>query len=689
MNNPSLYRCLLVFFWIFLCQFHFSHSSFCQTIPQNLAPSNSDSFSAEEYLRIVAGAIITKTSDGRAVGFQMPEGRTLNDQAWQYLVQLTDLQDLDLGAMHLSNDQVKKIGGLTELRSLNLFGNPIDSISMTYLTDLQNLETLYLYRTFVDDVGLESIAKLKNLKRLNMLDTFLTDVGLKTIGACKQLTHLSIGNSKAEKFPESFFSPEGLTRLRSELPNTEITFWGSNDDHLDSPKLISQSTPAQPNSRLNRSVTIAALAKAPDLSKREGIDWPCFLGSTGDGKSLETGLSTDWISNPPKLLWHKKAGTGFAAPSVSKGRLMLYQRVRNEDGDQRFCERLTCLHSETGEKLWRVDFPTNYQDLNGYGDGPRSSPVIDGNRVFILSPEGMLRCLQCVDGKLVWEVDLREDFNCDLIIYGVGTTPVVLGNRLLIIVGGKLPQNSEAAVVALDKQTGVFQYSVGKGAASYATPLIRKSQGRSWCFAFIREGLLVFEPETGKIDFEFPWRSNIAGCVNAATPVVENDRVLISEAYGKGSAMLQFFGGGYQPLWQDTRASREKSLQMHWATPIYHEGFLYGCSGRHSAGGVLKCVDWQSGKTLWKQKSRDRTSLTYFDRHFVSLGENGVLTLFKASPNGYQEVGRLDENNTEVMPSYPAWGAPVISRGLLYVRGKHEIICYDISRGSAEVKSDQ
>jgi len=103
-----------------------------------------------------------------------------------------------------------------------------------------------------------------------------------------------------------------------------------------------------------------------------------------------------------------------------------------------------------------------------------------------------------------------------------------------------LSEDKEATVVAIDKETGAFQYGVGNGAASYATPIIRKSQGRLWCFAFTRDGLLAFHPETGKKDFEFPWRSNIAGCVNAATPVVENDRVLISESYSRGSVQLKF-----------------------------------------------------------------------------------------------------------------------------------------------------
>ena len=691
-------RSLALLLLILACLFQMPQESFCQTIGQTIGQTieqrpvavADQKATAEAKLREVS-AVLTKAPDGRVVGFQMAEGLWPGDQAWPYLFKLTDLEDLDLAAMNLSNDHLRDIGKLTELRNLNLLGNAIDSVAMTYLEGLQKLKTLYLYRTFVDDKGLESIAKLKSLKRLNMFDTFLTDEGLKTLGTCKQLTHLSIGNTKAGKFPEAVFTPEGIERLRSELPNTEITFWGSKDDELDLPKVLGDFKRAKLPGESKPLVAHKVVALAPDLSKRKGHDWPRFLGIDGDGKSAETGLNTDWNTSPPPLVWHKKAGTGFAAPSISNGRLMLYQRVRNEEGEEdkgRFSERLSCLHSETGEEIWEVDFPTSFQDLGGYGDGPRSTPVIDGNRVFILSPQGMLRCLQCVDGKQLWEVDLKAEFDCDLINYGVGTTPVLFGNRLLIIAGGKLPEDKEATVVAIDKETGAFEYGVGKGAASYATPIIRKSNGRLWCFAFTRDGLLAFDPETGKKDFEFPWRSNIAGCVNAATPVVENDRVLISESYGRGSAQLQFSDSGMVSAWQDSKKVREKSLLMHWATPIFHEGFVYGCSGRHSANGELKCIDWVSGRTVWKHKIADRTSLTYFDRHFVNLGENGVVTLLKASPHGYQEIGRLHKYNTAVMPSYPAWGAPVIARGMLYIRGKHEIICYDISKAIHDGKDN-
>lgn len=653
--------------------------------------ANDEVDSAGKYFKKL-GASLTEDDNGKIVGFQLPESLALAGQAWLRLEKLKDLQDLDLAAQHLSNDALKSVGKLKHLRTLNLFGNPLDSIALTHITELDKLETLYLYRTFIDDKGIESIAKLKNLKRLNMMDTFLTDKGLDLLGTCKQLRHLTIGNSKARnsqegKFPESFFTPAGVERLRENLPKTNITYWGEKDDRLDLPAVIQKSKNSKIDEPRRASIQSRSPAPAPNLAKRKGLDWPTFLGPSANGKSDEKGLNLNWYDNPPKLVWHRKIGTGYSAPSIANGRLLLYQRVRTTTGNQRFAERLSCLQSETGKTIWKVDFSTDYEDLSGYGDGPRSTPVIDGARVYILSPAGMLRCLQVVDGKLLWSLDLKAEFNCDLISYGVGTTPVVFKNLLLIIAGGQPFKKSDetktdfdAGIVAIDKVTGVFQYGLGKSTASYATPVICSMNNRFWCLAFTRDGLLGFNPDSAKIDFEFPWRSNIAGCVNAATPVTNGNRVFISEAYTTGGVMLQFNEKACSSVWQDDRRRREKSLALHWATPIFHEGKLYGCSGRHSVDGMLKCINWYTGETIWQEKMLDRTSMAFVDGHLLNLGENGLLTAVKATPTGYQTTGRLGEENTTLMPSYPVWVAPVVARGMIYLRGKHEIICYDIAK---------
>lgn len=635
-----------------------------------------------EAVIVQSGGILSHDDQGRVTGLQFPENLTLPDHAWTALERLTNLRELDLSAMLLTNERLQHVGKLRSLRSLNLFGNPLDSVAIEQLVGLQKLETLYLYRTFVDDKAILSLAKLSRLQRLNLFDTFLTDKGLEYLENCKSLQHLSIGNANPGemtngKFPESFFSEAGITRLRQRLPKTEILVW-SKTDSPEVPIEVLNSKETLGADSVTR--TSAVVAKAADLGTRKfGDDWPSFLG-TGDGKSNETGLNMQWGSTAPRLQWHKRVGTGYSAPSIAKGRVLVFHRIDAPNDAGSFVERLSCWHSETGESLWDVDSPTQYEDINGYGNGPRSTPVIDADRVYTASPAGALKCRQLLDGKLLWEVDLQQQFARPPDTYGFGTTPVVFNNQLITIVGGtKFKGKSDpSGVVAFDKTTGEILYRVGTDLASYASPRLAKINQRPWCFAFTRDGLMGFNPESAQLDFQFPWKSRIAGSVNAASPVIVEDQIMISEAYRNGSAVLKIVGNQPQVLWQDSPRQRKKALAMHWATPIYHEGYLYGCSGRHSVDGVLKCVDWKTGQTRWEQKVADRGSLIFVDGHFINLGENGLVTLFKASPDGCLEVGRITGKESGISPSYPAWTAPVVSHGLLYLRGKHEVICYDL-----------
>ena len=643
-----------------------------------------------EAVIVRSGGIVSHDDQGRATGLQFPENLTLPEHAWTALEQLTDLRELDLSAMLVTNERLRHVGKLKSLRSLNLFGNPIDSVAIEQLVGLEKLETLYLYRTFVDNQAILSLAKLSRLKRLNMFDTFLTDKGLEYLEACQSLQYLSIGNSNPGertegRFPESYFSEAGITRLRQGLPKTEILVWSkTNSPEVPTklPNLKEHAATPDGNERVDTADPSSYLvAKATNLGTREfGNDWPAFLGS-GDGKSTETGLNMHWKSTPPRLLWHKRIGTGYSAPSIAKGRVLVFQRIDAPDDPGRFVERLSCWHSETGDSLWDVDSPTQYEDINGYGNGPRSTPVIDEDCVYTVSPAGTLECRQLFDGKLLWKVDLQQQFARPPDTYGLGTTPVIFNNQLIMIVGGTQLKGKPdpSGVVAFDKKTGAILYRVGTDFASYASPRLAKIDQRWWCFAFTREGLMGFNPETAKLDFQFPWKTRIAGSVNAASPVVVGNQVMISQAYRHGSAMLKLVGNQAQVVWRDSRRQRKKSLAMHWATPIYHEGYLYGCSGRHTVDGTLKCVDWNTGQTRWEQKVADRGSLIFVDGHFINLGENGLVTLFKASPDGYIEVEKIDGKESGISPSYPAWTAPVISHGLLYLRGKHEIICYDLT----------
>jgi outer membrane protein assembly factor BamB len=197
-------------------------------------------------------------------------------------------------------------------------------------------------------------------------------------------------------------------------------------------------------------------------------------------------------------------------------------------------------------------------------------------------------------------------------------------------------------VVAFDKYTGKVKYRITSELASYASPVLATIKGRRWCFVLARGGLIGFEPASGKVDFHFPWRAPVEESVNASNPVVVGDRVFISETYGPGSALLKVKPGKYEVLWTDARKRRrDKSLQCHWNTPIYHDGFVYGCSGRHPWQAELRCVELATGKVMWSKPGLTLTSLLMVDGHFICLGEDGRLLLLKVNPHKYEEVSRI------------------------------------------------
>jgi outer membrane protein assembly factor BamB len=207
--------------------------------------------------------------------------------------------------------------------------------------------------------------------------------------------------------------------------------------------------------------------------------------------------------------------------------------------------------------------------------------------------------------------------------------------------------------------------------------------GRRWGFVFARGGLVGFDPAVGKIDFHYPWRSTLRDSVNAATPVVVGDEVFISEAYGPGSSLLRVGEGGHEVIWADP-SGRYKALATHWNTPIYHRGHLYGSSGRYSGSAELRCIEWKTGEVMWSEPGLGLASLLYVDGHFVCLSEDGVLRLVRATEEKYDRVAEAVVRERPDGPPLvrpPAWAAPILSHGLLYVRGDDRLVCLRLTAG--------
>ena len=430
----------------------------------------------------------------------------------------------------------------------------------------------------------------------------------------------------------------------------------------------------------------------------EGEDWPQFLGPRANGISSETGLADSWPTNGPPLVWEKQIGTGYSAPSVRSNWLILHHRL----GDEEIVE---AFEPATGKPAWRHAYASRFVDPYGFNNGPRCTPLLTEEKCYTFGAEGKLVCLELRTGKLVWQRDTAADWNVPEAFFGVGSSPILEGDRLIVMVGGQ----PNSGMVAFDARTGKTLWeSVGEKnwegqpmigwpgertvkwqnwekQASYATPVAATIHGQRHILCFMRQGLVSVNPTNGAVNFSFWFRAQVNESVNAANPVAEGDLVLISAAYYKiGSVLLRVKpdGKGVEEVWRD------RVLEAHWSTPILHNGFLFSFIGRNEPDARFRCVEMKTGKLAWDRDEawRQRSSPTppvygrgsaiLADEKLVVLGEGGLLGLFKASPQQAKELSRFQVPGLH----YPCWAAPVLSRKKVYLRSEDRLVCFDLAQ---------
>jgi outer membrane protein assembly factor BamB len=422
------------------------------------------------------------------------------------------------------------------------------------------------------------------------------------------------------------------------------------------------------------SIALLCLLAAPIAA----ADWPTLLGPTRDGVSAEKGIIAPWPKEGLKKLWECELGIGYAPPVVAGGRLFHFDRF----GDN---ARLTSRDAATGKELWKFEYPVDYVDRYGYEPGPRACPMVDGERVYLHGVEGMVYCVAVKDGKELWKLDTKEKYHFHQNFFGVGSVPVVDGGLLIVPVGGspKGPRPLDlreakpngTGIVALDKLTGKVKYEALDELASYSCPTIATVNGKKTALYFARDGLVGFDPQTGKQSFRFPWRAKVEESVNAANPIVLGDKVLLTECYGPGAAFIDLKGGTPKEIWTDAEKDRfDRSLACHWSTPIHLEGFVYGSSGREPNDAEMRCVELATGDVKWARKRTYRCTYLLVDGHIISLGEDGTLVLIKPDSKKYNEVSRYEVPEL----SYPCWAPPILSNGILYVRGKGKLVALEL-----------
>ena len=348
---------------------------------------------------------------------------------------------------------------------------------------------------------------------------------------------------------------------------------------------------------------------------------------------------------------------GYAGFSVVDGKLFT---MGASDGG----EQVIALNSTTGAKIWSVQLDNRVYP-NQWGDGPRSTPTVDGNKLYTLSANGILGCLAIKDGSILWKVDLVRDLKGKLQDWGYTESVLIDGDKVFCTPGG-----DGGTMAALDKKTGtVLWRSTGiKEPAQYSSPILITHEGKKQLVQLLTKKVLGVDVENGEV----LWTANFPGRVAVIpTPIYKDGYLYVTAGYGVGCRLLKLGGKEPEVIYENN------NMVNHHGGVILVDGKLYG----HSDKGEWTCQDFMTGETVWKNESLGKGAVAYAAGHLVCLDEkSGEVALVEASPAGWKEKSRftLAPQTTQRKPQGRIWVHPVIVNGLMYLRDQELIHCYDV-----------
>ncbi len=398
------------------------------------------------------------------------------------------------------------------------------------------------------------------------------------------------------------------------------------------------------------------------VSTSLAADWPQWRGPerTGEipaGEPLPTTLPAE-----PKAVWRIAIGDGFASPVVQNGRVFYLD-------NQNATEVAHAADAATGKEIWSAKIFSSHQD--GFGIGPRTTPVADGDKVFIQSAKGEFQCLDAASGKVVWRKNFVDDFGAIYIgekgtaagasRHGATGSPIINGENILVQVGS----TTGASIVAFKKATGDVVWKSQNDQTAYAAPILTTINGVRQFISFTAEALISLDPKTGELIWRVPAVTRLGR--NVTTPNVWENYVFVA-SHQLGLVATAITKAGASEAWVD------KKMTINFSSPVVVGDHLYGLGPAKN----LVCIEAMTGKVAWDQPgftptSGDRAEAAFLiaGKNILVLADSGELILFAADPSGYKELGRTQACGK-------TWCNPAYVGGRLFIRDAKELICLDL-----------
>jgi len=391
------------------------------------------------------------------------------------------------------------------------------------------------------------------------------------------------------------------------------------------------------------------------------FDWPQWQGPDRTGVSKETGLLAQWPAAGPPLVWSISGlGAGYGSMAIQGDRIFV--QGSKAAGERRAPSQsvIYALNRADGKGVWSKALGA--AGNNDRGPGPRGTPTIDEDRLYVLTENGDLACLKTSDGAAVWQRNILADFGGRQIPWQISESPLIDGGNVIVTPGGP-----RAGIVALDKMSGktVWASQQLSDEAGYASPIAADVQGVRVIMTLTAQAGVGVRASDGKLMWRHPAVAN--GTANVATPIFHDNKVFYSSAYGTGAALLGLTAQAGEVKAQQIYFTRE--MQNHHGGLVLVNDYLYGF---HNS--ILTCLEFATGKAMWRDRSVGKGTVVYADGNLYIQSEDNVMGLAEATPTGYKEKGRFKTADQ----GFPSWAHPVVSGGRLYIRDQGTLAAYNI-----------
>ena len=394
----------------------------------------------------------------------------------------------------------------------------------------------------------------------------------------------------------------------------------------------------------------AAIATNDSATTIPRADFPQAFGPNRDARLDGPALDPDWKNHPPQVLWRQPVGAAWSGFAIAGDRALTLEQHSEE-------ELVTCREILTGKLLWSTANAGHFNAAIA-GEGPRTTPTVQGERVFTLGATGTLRCLDLTTGKPIWTRDLLKDAGVEVPTWGFASSPLLHEGKVIVSAGGK----DGKSLLAYDSATGEPEWKAGSRPINYSSPFLLTLAGKPQIVMFNTEAITAHEPASGAVLWEHPWGK---GLPHVARPIVANaNRVLFSSGYGVGSALLEIAPGRDRKftaneVWKTIR------FQAKFSNPVERGGFVYGVSD-----GIFACLDLKDGTVRWKDGRYGHGQGLLVGEHYLQMTElPGEIVLLHPMPEGANELARFRVFDGKT------WNPLAISGDLLVVRNDREAAC--------------